>query len=64
MPSYITHAIFGRELQHKFNNVNINKMIDENYMRQYALGTDLSRFTDSYKATHREKTIEFLMIRW
>jgi len=62
MPSYVTHAIFGRELQNEFNKENKNKIIDKKYMTQYALGPDLSRFTDSYKATHREKTSEFLLM--
>lgn len=61
MPSYITHAIFGRELHKEFNNINKNRVIDNNYISMYALGPDLSRFTDSYEATHREKTKEFLM---
>lgn len=62
MPSYITHAIFGRELLQEFNNENKSRIIDNNYMAKYALGPDLSRFTNSYKATHREKTREFLMM--
>lgn len=62
MPSYITHAIFGRELHQKFNNVNKNILIDKNYMTKYALGPDLSRFTNSYEATHMVKTREFLLM--
>lgn len=61
MPSYITHAIFGQDLHQGFIKENNNKIIDKKYMIQYALGPDLSRFTNSYKATHRRNTQEFLM---
>ena len=61
MPSYITHAIFGQELHSEYLNYDKNILIDKRYMVQYALGPDLSRFTNSHKNTHQDKTREFLM---
>lgn len=61
MPSYITHAIFGQELHSEYLNYDTNSLIDKRYMVQYSMGPDLSRFTNSYKNTHQEKTREFLM---
>lgn len=61
MPSYISHAIFGQELRKEYLEYNKNNLVDSEYMTQYTLALDLSRFTNSYKKTHQRKTRDFLM---